>query len=343
MLFSTQKLQFGYNDRTILSDITITFEDNDRVGLIGLNGTGKSTFLRLLTGELLPDGGLLYKKNGLKLGYLKQNAGIEGDNTVYEEMRTAFADVFAAEERMREIENELAPLDPSSTEYKTLLDEHKRLTDHHDSRDGYNIDHRIQYVLQSMGFATAQDKPVSVLSGGERTRLALAKLLLQDVELLLLDEPTNHLDVSTMAWLEGYLKEKFRGALLIVSHDRYFLDKTVNKIYELEDTRITPYRGNYTKYKQLKEEKIYADTRLYEKQRNEQMNASNASRRSMVGSGDRSEKIRTYNFPEQRVTDHRIKLTLYKLDDILAGGEGLDEMIDALISADQLERLAAMD
>ena len=245
--------------------MTATFEDNDRVGLIGQNGAGKSTLLKLINGELKGDG-ILSLKGGLRIGYLKQNAGLDGERNVYDEMLDAFSGVFKAEDRMREIEGELKKYDAESVEYKSLLDEHKRLDDYHASRDGYNVEYRIKYVLNSMGFRDAYEKPVSVLSGGERTRLALAKLLLSDLELLMLDEPTNHLDVSTMLWLEGYLNEKYKGALLIVSHDRYFLDKTVNKIYELEEGKITVFRGNYTKYKQLKSERLYSDSRLYEKQ-----------------------------------------------------------------------------
>ena len=265
MLFSTQKLSFGYTDKTILKDVNVTFEDNDRVGFIGRNGAGKSTFLRILNGELSCDG-YLHKKNGLKIGYLKQNAGLSGDNTVYQEMSDAFSDVYAAEKRMREIENRLHEYSPEESEYKSLSEEHSRLVAYHTARDGYNVEHRINYVLSSMNFIKDKDKPINVLSGGERTRLALAKLLLSDVELLMLDEPTNHLDVPTMAWLEGYLNEKFRGALMIVSHDRYFLDKTINKIYELEDKKINVYKGDYTKYKKLKQEWLYAEERAYEKQ-----------------------------------------------------------------------------
>lgn len=272
MLFRTKDLHFGFEGNTVLEKLNITFEDGDRVGFIGQNGVGKTTFLRLLLGELLPESGEIIKRNNLKIGYLKQNAGLTGDKTVYETMLDAFSDVFETEKRMREIELELANHEVDSFAYNVLATEHRNLDHYHTARNGYLVETRVNTVIEGMGFSGARDKMISVLSGGERTRLALAKLLLIDADLLVLDEPTNHLDVNTMAWLEKFLLEEYKGCLLIVSHDRYFLDKIVKKIWDLEEREITEYRGNYTKYKQLKAENLYSLERAYAKQQ-EQVSA----------------------------------------------------------------------
>lgn len=266
MLFSTNEIMFSYSDAVILENISVTFEDRDRIGFIGANGAGKTTFLRVILGELQPDKGSVYKKNGLSIGYLKQNAGLDSDKTVKEEMLDAFSDVLEVERRMREIEGELGNIDPSSKEYKILTSEHKRLDDYHTAREGYDMERKIKSVLFGMGFANDFDKSIGVMSGGERTRLALSKLLLSNLDLLILDEPTNHLDVQTMQWLEKYLNESYKGALLIVSHDRYFLDKTISKIWELEGKDIYEYRANYTNYKELKRIRLLSQQRAYDRQ-----------------------------------------------------------------------------
>lgn len=266
MLFSTNEIKFSYGDTVILDNISVTFEDRDRIGFIGANGVGKTTFLRVILGELSLDKGNVYKKSGLSIGYLKQNAGLDSDKTVKEEMLDAFRDVLETEKRMREIEVEIASIDPSSKEYKVLTSEHKRLDDYHTAREGYDMERKIKAVLFGMGFANDFDKSIGVMSGGERTRLALSKLLLSNLDLLILDEPTNHLDVQTMQWLEKYLNESYKGALLIVSHDRYFLDKTITKIWELEGKDIFEYRANYTNYKELKRIRLLSQQRAYDKQ-----------------------------------------------------------------------------
>lgn len=266
MLFSTNEIIFSYGDNVILDNISITFEDKDRIGFIGLNGAGKTTFLRVILGELTPDKGNVYKKNGLSIGYLKQNAGLDSQKTVKEEMLEAFKDVLEAEKRMREIEGELASLEVDSNEYRSLISEHKSLDDFHTAREGYEMEYKIKTVLYGMGFANDFDKEIGVMSGGERTRLALSKLLLSNLDLLILDEPTNHLDMQTMQWLEKYLNDSYKGALLIVSHDRYFLDKTISKIWELEGKDIYEYRANYSGYKELKRIRLLSQQRAYDRQ-----------------------------------------------------------------------------
>lgn len=282
MLFTIKDLQFGFEDNVILDNLSITFDDGDRIGFIGKNGAGKTTLLRLILGELIPEKGEIIRKNDLSLGYLKQNADFDGDKSVYQTMLDAFVNVLEAEKKMREIEVQLQELDTNSLEYTILANKHRDLDNYYNAKEGYDIDRKIKKVLNGMGFMNDYEKPVHVMSGGERTRLALAKLLLTDVDLLILDEPTNHLDVATMAWLEKYLQEEYKGCLLIVSHDRYFLDKTVNKIWELENLKVKEWRGNYSKYKQLKEEYVYAWQREYDKQ-HEQIEAMlDYARRNIV-------------------------------------------------------------
>ncbi len=264
MLFSVQDLTFGYKDETLLEDVNVTFEEGDRIGLIGANGCGKTTFLRLLLGELTPEEGIISRRKDLRVGVLYQDSALVSEGTVWEQMQGAFVEVIRAEERMREIEESLPHLAEGSSAYKSAVSEHDRLEKYILSRDGYHRDVRIKTVLTGMGFADRMETPVAPMSGGEKTRLALCRLLLDDLDLLVLDEPTNHLDTATTAWLEEYLSH-YKGGLLVVSHDRYFLDKTVTSIWDM-DGDITAYSGNYTKAKALKEEALLAAKRAYDKQ-----------------------------------------------------------------------------
>ena len=264
MLFAVQGLQFGYNDVTLLENIDICMQEGDRIGLIGANGVGKTTFLRILLGELAPDAGTVSIRRDLRVGVLHQHDALLSDGTVWEEMQTAFAAVLEAEAAMRDIERRLADHAEGDLAYRTMTAEHDRLDRYIRSRDGYQRDVRIKTVLEGMGFHT-YDQPVAHLSGGEKTRLALAKLLLSDLELLVLDEPTNHLDVDTLGWLEHYL-EGYKQALLIVSHDRYFLDKTIRKVWDIEGKTLTEWSGNYTKARQTKAEVLAARLKAYDRQ-----------------------------------------------------------------------------
>ena len=264
MLFELQSLQFGYEDVTLIEDVSAVMNEGDRIGLIGANGVGKTTLLRLILGELTPDKGAVVRRRDLRIGVLHQHASLMSDGTVWEEMQSAFAEVIRAEDKMRRIELELEKVREGDVEYRTLAAEHDRLERYILSRDGYHRDVRIKTVLNGMGF-TDYDMPVAHLSGGEKTRLALSKLLLADLEVLVLDEPTNHLDVDTVGWLEEYLKG-YKQGLLIVSHDRYFLDKTVGKIWDIEGKTLYEWRGNYTKAMQTKAEVVAYQAKQYERQ-----------------------------------------------------------------------------
>ena len=268
MLVTFENVRFGYDEKNILEDVCFTVSEGDRIGLIGPNGEGKTTLVRLLTGELAPDAGRVLKKSGLKIGLLEQTGGLESGKTVYEEMRGVFAPVFRAMEEQRELSARLAQVQFGGEEYKALSSRYEQCERRIAAADGYNADVKIRTVLSGMGFADRAEQVISTMSGGEKTRLKLCRLLLEEPELLLLDEPTNHLDTATLFWLEDYLKT-YRGAILAVSHDRYFLDSLAGKIFELENKKIDTFRGNYSKYKVLKAEKYERALKEYERQQEE--------------------------------------------------------------------------
>lgn len=268
MLLTLENVSFGYDDKRILEHIGFTVSEGERIGLIGPNGEGKTTLLKLMSGALAPDEGTVLKKSGLKIGYLEQNGGLESARTVYEEMQTVFADVQRAMDAQREIAAQMTAADEGGDAFRALTARYEQLDKQIAARDGYHTDVRIRTVLNGMGFGDRYGQKISDMSGGEKTRLKLCRLLLEQPDILFLDEPTNHLDVSTLFWLESYLKN-YRGALFTVSHDRYFLDATVGKIFELENRRVRAFRGNYSKYKILKAEQYEHDLREYEKQQEE--------------------------------------------------------------------------
>ena len=266
MLISIENGVKQYGDRLILQDINLTIEDNDRIGLIGVNGSGKTTLIKLLLGIEELTQGELSRRSGLTVGYLAQNNGLEAGNTIREEMRSVFSDLLALESELRQMEQRMAS---SQDEHDALAAAYAEKLARFEACDGYLIDVKINTVLQGMGFADRSDNTlVSVLSGGEKTRLAIAKLLLEEPQLLVLDEPTNHLDFQTLLWLEDYL-QKYKYALLIVSHDRYFLDKLVTSVCEIDRTRMTRYKGNYTKFTQLREEQRVRRQKEYDAQQKE--------------------------------------------------------------------------
>ena len=267
MLISVENLCKSFGEFEVLKNVNITIDEKCRYGLIGVNGSGKSTLLKIIMGVLNYDSGNLVKKPGMTVGYLEQNNGLERDSTIIDEMHKVFEDVFDAERKMRRLESEMAEIaDNTSDEYRRIAGEYNSASAYFDSRDGYNIDVKIKTVLNGMGFGDKDmDTVINVLSGGEKTRLAIARLLLEEPELLILDEPTNHLDFKTLKWLEDYLIS-YNGAILTISHDRYFLDKIVGHIYEVERNRVYSYPGNYSKYLVQKEERRIRAEKEYEMQ-----------------------------------------------------------------------------
>ncbi len=259
MLILLDNVGKSFGAEVILRGVTANVNERDRIGIIGENGRGKTTLLNMLAGISENDEGRLEIDSNATIGYLRQLDGLNLTNTVYSEMQTVYSDVYKAIERCDEIDQKL-----SESADEKLFHERERLTDLINARDGYNADYHIRKMLFGMGFLEEEfTKIVGVLSGGERTRLNLAKLLLENPDILILDEPTNHLDFDTMAWLEDYLST-YKGAIIAVSHDRYFLDTFAKKIWEVEDNELTEYRGNYSAYEVLKEEKLKLQQKQYE-------------------------------------------------------------------------------
>ena len=268
MIIDLQNAGKYFGAEQILTEINFKIEDTDRIGLIGSNGAGKTTLLNLITGKLTADEGEVIRSNKT-IGYLEQNSGLTGGKTILNEMREVFSDLFDIEKQLKDLYNDMSATNPDSEDYRILASKYARLQTVFEQKDGYNIDVKINTVLNGMGFLN-KDRSIIVdtLSGGEKTRLAICKLLLTAPDLLILDEPTNHLDFKTLMWLEEYLST-YKGALLMVSHDRYFLDKCVDSIAEIYKGKLKRYKGNYTKFRHLKEEELKFLTKEYEKQQNE--------------------------------------------------------------------------
>ncbi len=281
MLISADNLQFGFNGGSLLENVTFSLNEGDRVGFIGGNGEGKTTLIRLILGELDAESGTLFRKNNIRIGYLAQNGGYDSGKTVYEEMREIFAADIQAINNLREIENKISACGENGDEYRILSAKYEALNKQIAARDSYHFDVKIRTVLGGMGFENAYEQPIFTMSGGEKTRLKLCRLLLENPELLILDEPTNHLDMKTLFWLEEYLSS-FKGAILTVSHDRYFLDKLVTQIYELENKKLSVFKGNYSKYKVLKAEKTARLLKEYEKQQEERAHMQEYVDRNLV-------------------------------------------------------------
>ena len=240
IILSAKDICKSYGTDVILDNISFHVNKGDRVGIVGLNGAGKSTLLRILTGELASDSGDFFVSQDTTIGYLKQSDGFNPENTVLEEAEAVFSDLAAKEKRMLELSERMANIDYGSggKEAESLMAEYDRLNMEFEREGGYSYRSDIRGVLSSMAFTDEYfNKKIKTLSGGERTRLSLACLLLKKPDLLFLDEPTNHLDIATLRWLEQYLKG-YQGTFMVVSHDRYFLDKTVSRNFEVRNHRL---------------------------------------------------------------------------------------------------------
>ena len=351
MLLNVEHLYKYFNGQALLKDINFTVEDREAVGLIGVNGCGKSTLLNIITGsegfDKTPEGlGSVNIAGKASIGFLRQNSGLNSELTIGEEMKNAFAPLLETLEKMKSLEKKMA----EGGDIDSISHEYAELSSYFEARDGYRIDVKIKQVLNGMGFgATPTDRVISTLSGGEKTRLALAKLLLEEPNLLILDEPTNHLDFETLMWLEDYLKG-YKGAIIIVSHDRYFLNKVCTRICEIEQGRLTSYRGDYSSY--LVQKKMNSERQLkeYEAQQKEiakledyvaknLVRASTSkmakSRQHMLDRIERIDKPLMYTKPPKIKLEYDIEPTkdiVRVVDCPLVVGEGADkkELIKSL-------------
>lgn len=351
MLLNVEHLYKYFNGQALLKDINFTVEDREAVGLIGINGCGKSTLLNIITGsegyDKTPEGlGSVNIAGKTSIGFLRQNSGLNSELTIGEEMKNAFAPLLETLDKMKVLEKKMA----DGGDIDSISHEYAELSSYFEARDGYRIDVKIKQVLNGMGFgSTPTDRVISTLSGGEKTRLALAKLLLEEPNLLILDEPTNHLDFETLMWLEDYLKG-YKGAIIIVSHDRYFLNKVCTRICEIEQGRLTSYRGDYSSY--LVQKKMNSERQLkeYEAQQKEiakledyvaknLVRASTSkmakSRQHMLDRIERIDKPLMYSKPPKIKLEYDIEPTkdiVRVVDCPLVVGEGADkkELIKSL-------------
>ena len=267
MILSCQNISKAFNEQPVLSNVSFHIEDYDKAAIVGINGAGKTTLLRIIVGQQQADEGIVTLSKDKTLGYLAQNQDVDSENTIYDELLSVKADIIFMEQKIREIELNMKTV--SGTELEALMDSYTRLTHSFDLLNGYAYKSEVVGVLKGLGFEEAEfSKKISTLSGGQKTRVALGRLLLQKPDLIILDEPTNHLDLNSITWLETYLLN-YKGAVLIVSHDRYFLDRIASKIIEIDQTKAVSFTGNYSDYAIKKEQLRAAAMNAYLKQQQE--------------------------------------------------------------------------
>ena len=271
MLLQVSDLSKSYGVKSVLSHITMQVQERDRIGLVGVNGAGKSTLLKIICGEMSADSGSIFKSKETRIGYLAQNSGLTSERSIQEEMLAVFASLLDAEQELRTLEQQIADpgLQDDEKRYQDTLDRYAHLSEWFRENGGFEIETRIRSVLHGMGFGSFDPAtPIHTLSGGQKTRLALARILLQAPDLLMLDEPTNYLDIPTLTWLEDYLRG-YAGAILVVSHDRYFLDALATSIVEIERHAAKRYTGNYSRYIDIKAAEYETNLKAFEKQQDE--------------------------------------------------------------------------
>jgi ATP-binding cassette, subfamily F, member 3 len=284
MLLQVSDISKSYGTSSVLSSITFQVQPRERVGLVGVNGAGKSTLLRIIAGEMSADSGTIYKAKETTIGYLAQSSGLQSEHTIEAEMRAVFAHLTEAEQELRSLEQQIADpaLHADTKLYEATLERYARLSDWFREKGGFEMETRIRSILHGMGFSQFPPETIiSTLSGGQKTRLALARILLQSPDLLMLDEPTNYLDIETLTWLEDYLRG-YEGGILVVSHDRYFLDAVVQTIVEIERHTAKRYTGNYSRYIDIKAAEYEAQMKQFDKQQDEIAKLEDFVQRNLV-------------------------------------------------------------
>ncbi len=261
ILINANNLKKSFADVTLFENVSFNIDSEDKIGLVGINGAGKSTLFKIITGEFSYDEGEIFKNKNLKIGYLEQYACNNSDKTIYEEILTVFDDIRNIEKELEEIRGDI---EINNGDLEKLINRQNALNERFLQMDGAYYKSRAESALLGLGFKREEfDLPVSALSGGQKTRVSLSKILLSDSNLLLLDEPTNHLDIEAIEWLEEFLKN-FKGAVLVVSHDRYFLDKVTNRTFEIDTGKLYSQNGNYSFYIQQREIEKLTEQRNYD-------------------------------------------------------------------------------
>lgn len=271
ILLQVNQLSKNFAADPILTNIKLEVQTRDRIALVGRNGAGKSTLLKIIAGQMSYDSGEIIKPKEVTIGYLAQNTGLESDLSIWDEMLTVFEDLQKQEKQLRKLEEQMSDPDTlnNAKTYERIMKDYDKLQVEFKENGGYQYEADIRSILHGLNFSHfSYDTKISSLSGGQRTRLALGKLLLTKPDILILDEPTNHLDIETLSWLEQYL-QGYDGAILIVSHDRYFLDKVVSQVYEISRHQIRKYLGNYSSYLDQKAENFEREMKQFEKQQEE--------------------------------------------------------------------------
>ena len=269
ILLQTSKLTKLYSGTPILENVQFEVKKGERIAVVGRNGAGKSTLLKMIADEIDFDSGEIHKPQSVILGYFAQSSHVNSNDTIYNEMLSVFAETIKLKGQLEELSLKMAEEDPSSEQYLRIIEQYQNLNHRFELMSGYTYESEINNILNRFKFnEIGFDQKISNLSGGQKTRLALAKLLLQKPDVLILDEPTNHLDIDTIEWLEGYLK-KYSGAVVIVSHDRYFIDQIATTVYEIEYRKCTKYKGNYSDYMDQKAVSYASLMKQYEKQQKE--------------------------------------------------------------------------
>lgn len=267
MILSCQNISKAFVENQVLKNVSFHIEDHEKAAIVGINGAGKTTLLRIIVGEMTPDDGQVVLARDKTLGYLAQNSTVDTSHTIYEELLSVKADLLRLEEKIRECENNMKHAEGDALE--DLMKQYTSLTHAFETGGGYLYRSELVGVLKGLGFTEDEfSKPVATLSGGQKTRVALGRLLLQNPDLIILDEPTNHLDMNSIAWLETYLLN-YKGAVLIVSHDRYFLDRIAGKVIEIDQSKATTFMGNYSDYAVKKEQLRVATWNAYMNQQRE--------------------------------------------------------------------------
>lgn len=266
ILLQANNVMRRFGADVLFHDINLQIQEHGRTALVGRNGAGKTTLLKMIAGITSPDEGTISKSKDLTIGYLAQDQGLDSQNSIWAELDLVFAPLHKMEKQIHQLEDQLASLDPATKEFQLTTEKYSQLQSSFKKQGGFEYESRMRGILKGFGFEEADyQTAINSLSGGQKTKLALAKILLQSPDLLILDEPTNHLDMNVLAWLEDYLKS-YQGALLVVSHDRYFLDRVVSDIYDLDNHTLRHYTGNYTQFMQHKQEWLTAEWKHYEQQ-----------------------------------------------------------------------------